>query len=143
MGDRYIIVAKFPGFMHAVFQGSKVEKESERGCVLICTAMLDDLLGELLRSRFIADGHLSQGDIDFLLTKGPVPPLRPFAMRIIYAHAFGLINHKTRKALDAIREVRNRCGHFSGEFAIDLAEIKPALDMVADHVLFRRMGAQF
>ena len=141
--DFDLLMRLAPGVVFRVFELSELNKESERGCVLVGAALLDEMLGNLLRAKFTEDNHLDSKDIHFLLTKRPVPPLGSFAMRIIFSHAFGLIDGQTRRALDAIRDLRNQCSHFSKEVMIDLNALAPALAIVPKYsVMFGRFTEQ-
>lgn len=84
--------------------------ESDRGCVLVGAAHLDRDLEKLLRAMFQHMGKSNKKDIDYLLI-GPLAPLRSFSVRIRMAHALGLITSEARKALEAVREIRNDFAH--------------------------------
>lgn len=111
------------------FEDSHFGSESERGCVIIGTALLDDALSELLEAKFVKDELLPRDVVKFLLTKGPVPPLRPFAMKIIMCRAFGLISEETYASLEAIRQARNEFSHSSEAAEIDLTLLGRAISM--------------
>jgi hypothetical protein len=93
--------------------------ESERGCVLIAAAYLDDLLQKALRAGFQSLSGIRKEDLDFLLTKRPMPPLQSLALRTLVAYAIGLIDLPTRQALDAIRDMRNDAAHLDKPVKFD------------------------
>lgn len=85
--------------------------ESDRGCVLVGVSHLEQLLGQMLRSKFKQLSGASNRDLDFLLEKRPLPPLGNFAIRTITAYVLGLIGRTTRRVLDEIRDIRNAMAH--------------------------------
>jgi hypothetical protein len=103
---------------------ARMDQESERGCVLIGAAAIDEMLEKLLRAKFRRDARLSRRDIEFLVGDGQMPPLRSLALRIIFCHAFGLITADLRRVLENIKSIRNHFSHFSGEVTIDVASLK-------------------
>ena len=79
-------------------------RESDRGCVLVAAAMLDELLADLFRK------FLRPGTADELLKQGS--PLGFFSSRIQMAYAMGIINKEARDDLEIIRRIRNDAAHF-------------------------------
>src|SRR5262245_7154010 len=77
----------------------EVASESDRGCVLLCGALLDRGLEGLLRLNFRNCSGAEDGDIDKVLTDLPAAPLLNFASRIRVAHLLGLIDKPTSTAL--------------------------------------------
>lgn len=85
-------------------------KESDRGCVLIVCALLDDLLVLLFKTMFRASSMPSKHDVDMLLTQ-PNAPLGSLATRSRMAFCLGVVSKETRMALDEIRRLRNQYAH--------------------------------
>jgi hypothetical protein len=84
---------------------------SDRACVLVSVALLDNALEMLLRHTFIATSGATKKECDFLLTKRPIPPLGSAAIRAKLAFAIGSLPKEIEKpALSAI-EIRNRFAH--------------------------------
>ena len=81
--------------------------ESDRGCVLVGGAMVDDALGALLRAFFMNDEAL----IRKLLTV-PGSPISTFSSRIQTTRALGLLSEEIYRDLDAVRKIRNTAAHF-------------------------------
>jgi hypothetical protein len=54
-----------------------LDQESDRGCVLVGAAWIEDGLEKLLRAKFKHDSGATDGDIDKLVSveKTPNPPL--------------------------------------------------------------------
>lgn len=104
-----------------------VEGESDRGAILILSAYLEELLGELVRAACISDVSA-----DTLLAFRR--PAGDFDSRISLCAAFGLI-HKTEEAgLEAVRRIRNRAAHFDrkGHGFDVLFSSDQTIDQVAD-----------
>jgi len=84
-----------------------LHQESERGCVLVAGAMLDEVLGALLRAYFIRDDQLSKE-----LLQLPNAACATFSSRIRLCRALELITDETFLNLERIRAIRNRAAHF-------------------------------
>lgn len=77
---------------------------------MVATEWLSDLLEQLLRAKFDAEGVDKNGVQDILLN-GVTAPLGSFAIRLKVCHAFGLVRKEVYKVAEALREVRNHCAH--------------------------------
>jgi len=96
--------------------------ETDRGCALVAAEFLSDGLEYVLRSQFkLTNAPESMHE---QLVGTFTAPLGTMAMRSLACRAFGLIDQEAYDAIDAIREIRNECGHRKG--AIDLKD--PELD---------------
>ena len=82
-------------------------QESDRGCLLVSAAWLDELLGALIKARLV--DH--KNTIDALFD-GPNAPLKTFSARINFAFALGLVHADERSALHIVRSLRNAAAHF-------------------------------
>lgn len=88
-------------------EGSRLlSRESDRGCVLVGGAMLDEILSSLLRGFFVRDS----GATETLL--GPNGALSTFSSRINLCRALGLITEPVFRDLERIRTIRNQAAHF-------------------------------
>ena len=85
--------------------------DTDRGCLLSVVSFVDDMLEFAIRFKLEQLSDASKSDIDTLLTKGQVPPLRSFAMRIFAARVPGIINNGTKKILLSMRDLRNTGAH--------------------------------
>lgn len=108
----------------AVFE--LVAKESDRGCILVVGAWLDELLGALLDAKLVPH-KATLND----LFGGPNAPLGSFSARINMAHGLGLIAEDEWNSLHKIRGLRNIAAHFEKKgdgrgFLIDFEEPKVA-----------------
>jgi hypothetical protein len=91
---------------HDVDAAHAVIHESDRGCVLVLAAQVDECLERLLRSFFVADKPKL---VDSLFAG--FGPLQTFAAKIAVCRALGLITSDTRTRVDAIRNLRNEFAH--------------------------------
>lgn len=82
-----------------------LNSESDRGTVLISTAMLDDLLQRVITS-FLLDHPDTVKLID-----GFNAPLGTLSSRCLAAHAMGLISSREYSELGIMRKIRNRFAH--------------------------------
>ncbi len=103
--------------------------ETERGQVLIAATFLENGLEDILRIVFLLNG-VPKGTIgDRLLGEGQRPLLSNFATKTLAAWAFGIIDDRDFRALEAVRGIRNACAH--SNFAITLAHEDVRQDMAA------------
>ena len=103
-----------------------VAEETERGCVLLASAVIEDALEILLRAKFAAGSGLeidSPGKggklIKGLFFDGALPPLGSFSMKIKLCWALGLITQDVAKAIDKFRKMRNSAAHPDKPFGIN------------------------
>lgn len=82
-----------------------LNKESERGAVLISVSYLERQLKEIV-SAFLCEGNASAR-----LLEGFNAPLGTFAARATAAAALGLISGREYRELDSIRKIRNQFAH--------------------------------
>jgi DNA-binding MltR family transcriptional regulator len=115
----------------------ELNKESDRGAVLISAAFLDDLLRRTLRAFLIENTSAKE-----LVDEYP-GPLSTFSARIHAAHALGLISDDERHDCHLIRKVRNEFAHpvkmsFADDkvfgFCGSLRNAYPAVDGVKPNV---------
>ncbi len=83
----------------------ELNRESDRGRVLITCSYLDDLMRRILLA-FVVDKDSSQR-----LVEGFNAPLGTFSTRTTAAFALGLITEREFKECDTLRRVRNRFAH--------------------------------
>ena len=79
--------------------------ESERGCVLVAAAFIDELLSALLKTHFRRDGgnaaELFEGH----------GPLSTFSSKIEISYQLELIDATQRSSLNMLRKIRNDYAH--------------------------------
>jgi DNA-binding MltR family transcriptional regulator len=91
-------------------------KESDRGLVVGCAALLDDILNTVIMS-YLVDNASSQA-----LLEGGNAPLGSFSAKIDMAHALGLISDDSHAEAHNIRKIRN---HFAHKYAVSLSDDSP------------------
>ena len=91
--------------------------ETDRGCVLVGAARLDELLLELLRVRMI------EGSDSATALLKPGKPLGEFMTRATVAYAFGLIGKAELQELQKIAPIRNKCAHVVSASGFDWADV--------------------
>ena len=85
---------------------TEFERESDRACVILAAAMLDQSLETLLKARLVP---ISKPDND--LFNGVYAPLSTFDARIDTTHRIGLISTNLCRDLHIIRKIRNDFAH--------------------------------
>jgi oligoribonuclease NrnB/cAMP/cGMP phosphodiesterase (DHH superfamily) len=96
-----------PDFLPELFQKTaELNNESERGCVLVCAAMLDDALAKLI-AAFLLEDEASKR----LLSSGGSSPLSTFSSRVSASFALGLVSQRERDDCEIIRKIRNDFAH--------------------------------
>jgi DNA-binding MltR family transcriptional regulator len=86
-----------------------LDKESDRGCVLVAGVILDNYLEVLLRARFSQDATVVKRIINPLF-KGQ-GPLASFWSKTQLAYSLNLIPKWMYEDLECIRELRNKFAH--------------------------------
>jgi hypothetical protein len=101
-----------------------LHRESARGCVLVGGAVLDEILGALLRAFLIRD----EGVGDALLTS-PNAPLATFSSRIRACRGLGIVSDPLYRDLERIRNIRNEAAHFDrrGDRGLDFSFESPSV----------------
>ncbi|WP_375435058.1 hypothetical protein [uncultured Hymenobacter sp.] len=104
-----------------------VKEESDRGAILIITAVLEELLGEIIK-----EGTASEAYGNELLKIGQ--PAGDFESRILIAQAFGLIHAEDTKKLKIVQRIRNKAAHFDrkGRGFNVLFDSSSTIDQVAE-----------
>ena len=100
----------------------RVFSESDRGCMLLTGASLDDSLGLLHKSHIGSVVPASKKLLKELFR--PYAPLSSFKSRIDLAYAYGLISQEDRDDLEVIRELRNEAAHTTNDFTFQSEEIR-------------------
>ncbi|RKH61461.1 MltR family transcriptional regulator [Corallococcus llansteffanensis] len=89
-----------------------VEAETDRGCVLVIAAYIDEELEKILRAFFVDDVKIA----DELL--GTDKPLGTFSSRSKACFALGLITRETYNAIGLLRKTRNEFAHLKEEASL-------------------------
>jgi DNA-binding MltR family transcriptional regulator len=99
--------------------------ESDRGCILIGIALLDEALVENLRLAFRKDPTVKKKFIDPLFESSG--PLNSFSHRINIAFALGTISADVRDDLHTLRKLRNETAHLYGPTSFQDQRIRSKL----------------
>jgi len=86
-----------------------IKAESDRGCVLVAAAFLDEALELLIRSKMMRDVKVVNRSVDPLLTG--VGPLRSFWAKTELCRALDLLADWEHEDLTQIRDIRNLFAH--------------------------------
>ena len=104
-------------------------QETDRGCVLIAAAFLDDALSELLKKNLIKDKKVS----DELFK--PNHPFGNFSSKIDVACALGLIGKNVCQNLHIVRKIRNDFAHVADPIGFEHPPIKSRCCELTLHTL--------
>jgi DNA-binding MltR family transcriptional regulator len=94
-----------------------IKAESDRGCVLVAAAFLDEALELLLRSRMSKDAGVIKGSIEPLFTG--LGPLKSFWSKTELCFALGLLPDYEHSDLMRMRNLRNLFAHSYTNAAFD------------------------
>ena len=109
----------------------ETKTDTNRGVVLVCTAILDRYLEKLLRMKFASLApDVTTEELDFFLIKQPLPPLGSAGLRAHMARILGLIDKDTCNALSTLVKIRNAFAH---------QEIPPVLDVPLVHTVYKNL----
>lgn len=101
-------------------------QESDRGCVLVGAALIDEVLEVLLRSKLESEPIIVKEVVDPLFRRNG--PLSSFWGRIQLSYALGLINRGTYDDLEIIRDLRNSFAHQYGPASLDATDVADKID---------------
>ena len=93
---------------------NSVEKESERGKILLLAAHIDEVLGKMLKT-FLKSPRKAKDDKLF----NRMGVLSTFAGRIEMAYRLGLISKDAADCYDILRNIRNDCAHKIQSYSFD------------------------
>lgn len=102
-----------------------LEKESDRGAVLISCSMIDELLRRTIHAYLTTDDYADD------LLKGPNAPIGSFFARTRLAAALGLIDEVMAAECDLLRRIRNEFAH-----AVDCSFENPKVISLCDKLKF-------
>ena len=97
-------------------------RESDRGCVLILAADIENLLEENLKAWMNNSSNLSKNDLKNIFDF--TGPLGNFSSKIYLSKAIGLICSDLHSDLHKLRKIRNLAAHSSNDFSLSENVIK-------------------
>jgi hypothetical protein len=105
-------------------------KESDKGCVILVSAILEDTLEEIHEAYVTANltGTKSPNNFFRKALTGLYGPLSNFAGKINIAYAYGLISHEEYDGLEIIRRLRNEAAHCIFEFNFQDAGVRALIN---------------
>ncbi len=83
-----------------------ISEESDRGAVIVAASILDESLGEILRTFLLQPAAKNDGLLD-----GAYAPLGSFSAKIELSFRLGIIRKPTRRQLMLFKSIRNDVAH--------------------------------
>jgi DNA-binding MltR family transcriptional regulator len=112
----------------------ELDKESDRGAVLVAGAMLDEALAGLLLTHLVANPTATDPLFD-----GPNAPLQSFSSKIDAAYRMGLFSDRFCRDLHVIRRIRNDVAHRAAGCSFQDTSITDRVRaLTASHGIFER-----
>lgn len=96
-----------------------LEKESERGAVIVSASLIDEALEELMKTKLIPSPER-----DDELFVGSYAPLDRFSAKIDFAYRLGIISLSTRASLHLLRKLRNDFAHSALRMSFESSSVK-------------------
>ena len=111
-------------------------KESDRGCVILTSAMLDSKL-KLIHEAFVTSNLTDQNPPKDILDTlwGSNGPLGTFSGKIHIAYAYGIISGNEWNALNIIRQLRNEAAHCHYQFSFEDKGVINLITGLRDYML--------
>lgn len=98
---------------------SELENETDRGCVVLAIAWIEDELTKLLKAKCLPT-HQKNDDEIF----GVAGPVGTFSAKIDLAYRLGVIRQKTKKSLHLCRRLRNDFAHLTNRLSFAEPTVK-------------------
>jgi DNA-binding MltR family transcriptional regulator len=112
----------------------ELDKESDRGAVLVAGAMLEEALAALLVTHFVANPTATDPLFD-----GPNAPLQSFSAKIDAGYRMGLFSDRFCRDLHVIRRIRNDVAHRAAGCSFQDTSIADRVRaLTASHGIFKR-----
>lgn len=129
-----VFITRLPAFC------DMLSHESERGCVIVGAALLDEALEQILKIRLVPSPEKRDK-----LFNGAYAPLGSFSAKIDFAYRVGIIGLNRRSILHLIRKLRNDFAHSTLQLSFDSQQVrnrvkelfklnKPLLDLIWETV---------
>ena len=113
---------------------TELEKESDRGAVLVGAAMLEEALKDVLEAHLVPNPGSSDP-----LFEGPTAPLQSFSAKIDLGYRLGLISDRFCRDMHVIRRIRNTVAHRVAGCSFEDASIADRVKaLTSSHGIFQR-----
>jgi hypothetical protein len=110
-------------------------EESDRGCVLIGGAALDNAMEGSLRAVFANEAAIVKKSVDPLL--GPNGPMSSYWSKTQLLNALGLLPGASYRDLERIRRIRNRFAHVEEPVSFDDNQVKDLVSALENTEFFK------
>jgi hypothetical protein len=106
--------------------------ETDRGCWLIATSVIENAIEQLLRSGFeiLRGGEDADAEVDDLFNKRPLPILGNLWVKTRLARALGLIPADFGDFLDSLRDSRNEFAHRPYPLEITCGDVEQLVQII-------------
>jgi DNA-binding MltR family transcriptional regulator len=112
----------------------ELDKESDRGAVLVAGAMLEEALKEVLVMHLVPNPTATDPLFD-----GPTAPLQSFSSKIDAGYRLGIISDRFCRDMHVIRRIRNTVAHRAAGCSFQDASIEDRVKALsASHGIFER-----
>ena len=115
-----------------------IDDESDRGCVLIAAAFIEDQLEQLLRGRFCDSRHCQKHSVNELFRL--MGPLSSFSAKTHMAYALTLISKNDFTAINSIRKIRNDFAHKFEEASFEDRQTRDHVSNIAEFALTEKQA---
>ena len=109
---------------------AELRKESERGCVVLAFAWMDNQLTCNLRKYLLPSAQHAEKADELLGIGGPIGDA---ATKINLCFRLGLLGSNTHKSLHMFRRLRNDFAHLASNISFDNQTIKDRVRAIFDH----------
>ena len=123
-----------PDFEAVARMHKELDSESDRGAVLVSSAMLEDALRELLKAFLTPNASSTDSLFD-----GANAPLSSFSATIDTAYRVGLVSDRFARDLHLVRKIRNDVAHRPASCDFTDTSIKDRISALSkSHGIFAR-----
>lgn len=107
----------------------ELQRESDRGCVVLAFAWMDEELTKNLQRFLLPSSHQSSKADELL---GPGRPVGDASTKIDLSFRLGLLRQNTRHSLHLFRKLRNDFAHLSSELTFETPSVKDRVLAIFD-----------
>jgi hypothetical protein len=110
---------------------AELKKESDRGCVVLAFAWMDELLTKNLQAFLLPSSKPDSAKADELL--GPGRPVGDASTKIDLSLRLGLLRANTHRSLHLVRRLRNDFAHLSSPLTFENPSVRDRIGAVLDN----------